>query len=352
MIRRGSHDASQSFDDAWQRRESAQHSDPEIRELVRTAELICRAAVAEPSAEFRTALRERLMVEASEVLVPLPAERPVRPVRPARRRRVAAATAAALVGLGTVGTVSSSASAVPGDLLYPVKRGVENVQVTLHRDDASRGEYRLQQARERLAEARHLDRSGDTARLADTLDDFASQTEAGSDRLFAAYESDQSTERIDTVNDFVAEASVELAGLSGSVPPDARSSFDSAATLVGDVASQASSLCGTCSTADVRSLVDAVQSLADDPIVPTAEEKPAVHEPAKAEDKPAPKATTGTTGSASGSGSGTGGVLPTTPPPTKAPPTVTSVVGDTVDALLGDEGLVPNLLGGLLGTKK
>lgn len=358
MIRRGNFDASQAFEDAWETRGRATSASAEVRDLVRTAELICQSAVVEPSTEFRATLRDRLMVEAADVLVADPA--PLKPVRslPARtapsrrRRRLAALTAALVASVGVVGTVASSASAVPGDLLYPVKRGVENVQVAFHRDDASRGEYRLQQARERLAEAQSLDSRGDAERMASTLDDFTSQAQEGTDDLFDAYESDRSTKNIDTVNDFVAEASVKLASLSATLPTDAEDSFTSATTLISGLATQASDLCSSCASADIGSLVDTVDSLVGATAGPdTTLPSDVTSGPASVTDPIAtlvPQLPTNgpgtsgssTTGSGSSSSSGTssGGLLGT--------------VGDTLDAVVGDDGLVPHLLGGLLGGGK
>ena len=356
MIRRGNFDASQAFEDAWETRGRATSASAEVRDLVRTAELICQSAVVEPSPEFRTTLRDRLMDEAADVLVAEPAPlkqarpQPVRTAPSRRRRRLAGLTAALVASVGVVGTVASSASAVPGDLLYPVKRGVENVQVAFHRDDASRGEYRLQQARERLAEAQSLDARGDADRMASTLDDFTSQAQEGTDDLFDAYESDRSTKNIDKVNDFVAEASLTLASLSGRMPTDAEDSFTSATTLISGLATQASDLCTSCTSADISSLVDTVDSLTGATAQPDTQLPTDVTSgPASVTDPIAtlvPKLPTtsgsGTSGSSTGStGSSTGGSGG-----------LIGTVGDTLDAVAGEDGLVPNLLSGLLGGGK
>jgi len=356
MIRRGNYDASQAFEDAWESRDRTTSASAEVRDLVRTAELICRSAAVEPSAEFRATLRDRLMDEAADVLVADPAplkptrSQPHRPAPSRRRRRLAGLTAALVASVGVVGTVASSASAVPGDLLYPVKRGVENVQVAFHRDDASRGEYRLQQARERLAEAQSLDARGETDRMASTLDDFTSQAQEGTDDLFDAYESDRSTKNIDKVNDFVADASVTLASLSASMPTDAEDSFASATTLISGLATQASDLCASCTSADISSLVDAVDALTGSTADPIAQLPPeATSGPASVTDPiatliPELPATTGsgTSGSSKGgTGSSSGGSSG-----------LIGTVGDTLDAVAGEDGLVPNLLGGLLGGGK
>jgi len=343
MIRRGSYDASQAFEDAWGSREHTRSADPEVRELVHAAELICRSAVMTPSTDFRASLRERLMTEAATVLVDQPVEQR-RPAPRARRRhgrRLAAVATALVASIGAVGMAASSASAVPGDLLYPVKRGVENVQMAMHRDDASRGEFKLQQARERLAEAQTLDHRQDAEHLASSLADFTSQARSGTDDLFKAYASDGSTATIDTVNTFVADASVKLASLSASVPADARSAFDNATNLVTGVASEASGLCATCTAADIGALVKTVQALASStPKTESADEQA----PAATATTPAPGLIAPITSGSSGGGSKPSGSTPTNG--------LGGALESTVDSLLGDDGLVPNLLGGLLGGGK
>jgi len=345
MIRRGSYDASQAFEDAWSTREYARSGDPEVRELVHAAELICRSAVAAPSTDFRASLREQLMTEAATVLIDQPVERPRLVPRTRRRhgRRLAAVATALVASIGAVGMAASSASAVPGDLLYPVKRGVENVQLVMHRDDASRGEFKLQQARERLAEAQTLDHRQDAEHLASSLADFTTQARSGTDDLFKAYASDGSTQTIDTVNTFVADASVKLASLSASVPADARSAFDSATNLVSGVASEASGLCATCTAADIGSLVKTVQSLASSTpkTTDTDDEQAPTSTATTAPPALVPPLTSGSSGSG---GSSTG-----SPTPTGG---LGGALESTVDSLLGDDGLVPNLLGGLLGGGK
>jgi hypothetical protein len=62
---------------------------------------------------------------------------------------IAAAITAILLGGAAV---SASASALPGELLYPVKRAVERVELMIHRDPASQAKLHLEYAQRRLAE--------------------------------------------------------------------------------------------------------------------------------------------------------------------------------------------------------
>ncbi|WP_328926992.1 DUF5667 domain-containing protein [Streptomyces sp. NBC_00190] len=54
------------------------------------------------------------------------------------------------------GVAAASSDALPGDHLYPVKRGVEDLKLGLTDDDSDRGELYLDQASNRLSEARRL----------------------------------------------------------------------------------------------------------------------------------------------------------------------------------------------------
>ena len=350
MIGRRADDA-QSFDEAWSGRTPR---DEQIAQLVRFAETLCEAAVAEPTPEFRLSLRSSLMAEAQTVLIPADSKAHTFTEAPTKhpvRRRVAALTAAALASVGVVGMVSSSASAVPGEMLYSVKRSVESVQLALHQSDESRGAFLLAQASERLAEARQLsdnpsDRSDSL--IASTLEDFSTQAESGSDSLFNDFDDSGKTKSIQKVNDFAAAATTELATLSALVPEGAEGAFTSAAKTISDLAIEASTLCSTCVAADPQSLANAVTSLANPGTVDDTEPASATKKPATTQPKTTPSAV---------SGGATTPAAPTTPTPapTTAPPPLidlTPVTQPLLDGLLGEEGLVPGLLNGLLGGGK
>ena len=349
MIGRRSHDDAQSFEEAWSGRAPG---DDHIAELVRFAEALCEAAVAEPTPMFRDSLRTQLMTEAETALVPMPAKvqaaAPVREVRP-MRRRIAGLTAAMVASAGIVGIVTSSASAVPGEMLYPVKRSVESVELALHRDDASRGSFQLRQASERLAEARELSANGASETLiADTLDDFASQAEAGSTALFSDYTDSGEQKSIRTVNNFAVEATAILSALSSHLPPGADDSFDAATAAISDLATQASSLCSACTTGDIQQLVASVEGLS---VTPKGHTESGATEgkagaTADTDSEPTPTPTAEPTKKPI--------VALPTPSTTTKSPTLGEITAPVVGAVLGDdtqEGLIPGLLNGLLGKK-
>lgn len=361
MIGRRSHDDAQSFNDAL---DGARPVDEQTAELVRLAEGLCEAAAAEPSQVFRESLRAQLMTEAATVLVPM-APTPARtkaasPVRaPRGRRRLASLTAAGIASVGVVGLVASSASAVPGEMLYPVKRTVESVELQIHRDDASRGKFQLDRASERLAEARQLNAdSGSADLIAETLDDFSAAASDGSTRLFTEFDSTGKKQSITQVNDFAAAASVGLSELSSQLPDGAADSLDAAKTAVTDLAAEASTLCAACTPADVRALASAVQDLAAKK--PSAKgQTPASPPVAAPSGRPSPTKAAPSTGSSTPTSRPPAAATAPAPVPVPTPPVKTPSLTDITDpllgGLLGDEeqpGLVPGLLDGLLGGLK
>ncbi|RYJ03286.1 MAG: hypothetical protein EON52_18100, partial [Actinomycetales bacterium] len=255
MIRRRRPDEAQLFHDAWDGRGVAS---AEVTSLVRTAEQICAAAAdVQPSEDFRATLRASLMTEAATVLKPVTETKPdrfveVATVAPSRgRRRVAGLAIATVTAVGAVGMVSGSANAVPGDALYGVKRGVEQVELSLRQSPESRGTYQLQRAATRLTEAKALsESSGSQDAVAGLLNDFSEQAESGSTTLFDDFTNDGSTSSIQAVNRFTAKAATSLASLSGDVPDDARAPFEQAAATVSDLVDEVAGLCSTCTDVD------------------------------------------------------------------------------------------------------
>lgn len=89
-------------------------------------------------------------------------------IEPHVRRRGLRLTAVSLVAgvallLGANGAVAASASALPGDALYGVKRAVERVSLAMHRDAAGRAGLHLKFAATRVSEVEALVASGGVA---------------------------------------------------------------------------------------------------------------------------------------------------------------------------------------------
>ena len=203
-----------------------------------------------PRAEFASDLRSRLMTEAATVLVPAaPVVRRLEPSRAHKRNRRIGTLAAGLVIVGgTAGMAAAAQGSLPGDALYPVKRGIEQASVAVHPSDAGKGAALLDQARTRLAEVKALQAqdSPDAALIASTLESFRSAADAGSDKLFTAYQADGDTSDISTVRGFTSDQMAQVADLSdASIPVDGDQLVDTA-DLLADIDQQARVLCAAC----------------------------------------------------------------------------------------------------------
>lgn len=339
----------------WARRDAEAFADAlegrgrlegEIRELVQCAESLCKAAAAEPSSKFVLNLRADLMRDAPSVLSvkekrPRVAESTPTPTPHPLRRRIAALAMGLIVAVGGAGLVTSSANALPGEMLYPIKLGVESFELSLHRANVSHGNFQLDLARERLSEASSIAAEGganSTNLLANTLDAFSDKAFAGSGDLFADYTDGGSIASVETVYAFAVESSRALSLLAESVPADAAGAFDIAVDTVSQMATQASTLCTECDQ-------DLVESLKADVEKAIADRNP---------QQPQTSVGPGVLPSVNPSGT----VTPTTekpivaPPQTEPPESVPDVSDPLTDTLLGNEdqtGLIPGLLGGLSG---
>jgi len=211
------------------------------------------AVGATPKPAFSTDLRARLLAEASETsetsrvpqaLLPVP-DRP-RTVR--QRRLVAAATATIVLG-GTAGMASAAQGALPGEALYPVKRGIEQVQVGLAGSSLERGRQLLEQASTRLEEVQGLLDSGPVMRatqIPHTLQDFSRQAGEGADLLLRSYRDTGNPGTVATVRAFAKQQLQTLTGIAGVTPPKAHQDLVVAATTLGSIDGDARGVCEDC----------------------------------------------------------------------------------------------------------
>ncbi|MGH3413622.1 MAG: DUF5667 domain-containing protein [Marmoricola sp.] len=223
--------------------------------LTRTVTLMREQPQPVPRPEFVADLRTRLMASAGELLATEPAA-PVTPMRPRRvgrrleHRLGAAAAAVVLVG-SAAGMAAAAEGSLPGQTLYPVKRGIEQAEVAMNTNQTARGQELLDQAATRLQEVRDLVREGqapDNAGLINqTLGDFTSSASRGSALLFSAYQAHQDNDSIQAVRSFTSSHMRLLSTLTKGSPHSTSPAFDRAgATLVG-IDREATVLCRTCS---------------------------------------------------------------------------------------------------------
>jgi hypothetical protein len=185
-----------------------------------------------PRADFRAALRERLLAEAAaRPPRAIPAQRaPSDPSAPPIRQRVRrlVATGVAVGLLAGTGTAAASTHSVPGDALYGIKRGLESVELSLARSDLSRGRELLEQADSRLSEAESLAASAGsrsattTQRLATALAEMDAATRSGAEALNSSYADTGDSEALTTLDRFVVKQRPRLADLNDLVDPALR----------------------------------------------------------------------------------------------------------------------------------
>lgn len=301
----------------------------------------------QPRVEARPAfvsdLRDRLMAAADfQLTIATPTLRSVPSTTtsstrtPLRPHRLGTAAAAALVVVGgTTGVAAASQGALPGDGLYNVKRGIENVTSVFSTSDADKGGRLLDRAGTRLHEVEALTAAGaDSERITSTLEDFSASASHGAGLLFRSYQSGGRSSDIAKVRDFASEQRAALAALADLAPVDARDAFAAVDTQLDAIDTEALSLCAGCGGAVDSAFRDATSAAALDALlaVPAAIKAKPKAQPHKSKPAPSHSSSSGTTGQD----------LPPAPTATAAPtptatstPDVTQQVTDTVKDTIG-----------------
>lgn len=192
-----------------------------------------------PRPDFVTELRDRLMtadladLEASAPSATAP-ERESEPQRdatvlhlPRRAFRLVAAAAAAVVLIATA-LGFASRSALPGDLLYPVKQVLDRAAVQLSGSRFDQGLTHLAQAQQHISEARDLlDRPGsDAAQVAQALDAASDSFVQGDATLRDVYRTEQRADALTELADFVGRALPQVEAMDSRIPAPARPAYE------------------------------------------------------------------------------------------------------------------------------
>ncbi|MDQ8708158.1 DUF5667 domain-containing protein [Streptomyces sp. LHD-70] len=138
---------------------------------------------------------------------------PLRKLRPRSRLSKGIAAGGLTVGVAAgafSGVAAASSDALPGDHLYGLKRGMEDLKLGMADDDSARGELYLNQASTRLQEARRLMERGRVGALdheslsevRHTLSGMRNDASEGHRLLHAAYERNGSIAPIQALNSF------------------------------------------------------------------------------------------------------------------------------------------------------
>lgn len=211
--------------------------------------------VANPA--FVADLRERLIAEAESVLVAAAAARDdtdarlrLRPTTPQTRRRqrrlATVVSGVALIGVSATVAVAAQ-SALPGDSLYSIKRGIESAHAELTFDRADRGRVLLDSAGTRLDEAQQLSREhADPTRVSEALDAFTQEAIDGSDLLIADYQATGDRSSMTTLRTFTVTSMERLKVLQSEVPPASYDSLLQAAQALDQVQQASVHACSAC----------------------------------------------------------------------------------------------------------
>ncbi|QNN51250.1 DUF5667 domain-containing protein [Nocardioides mesophilus] len=222
--------------------------DPGLQPLLAVATALRSQAPAAPRADLVADLRARLLLEADEVLVPGAAL--VLPVRQRPRERRLAAAASVVIVLGsTAGVAVAAQSALPGDALYPVKRGIEQAQAGLSTSPAGKGRDLLSAAGDRLDEVEGLlaqDDPTSAPQIPGVLEDFTAQAGEGADLLLGSYAETRDPASVAAVRTFAADGITMLEQLSETAPPEAQDELAAAALALGDIDARAVQACSGC----------------------------------------------------------------------------------------------------------
>ena len=201
-----------------------------------------------PRADFSAQLRERLMAEAEVSLSPVsPLALPPRRSDRARQRRLTAAAAVFTLVGGSAGLAAAAEQSLPGDALYPIKRGIEDAQLSLQTEPSDKGRAYLAQAQERLDEASGmLEAEAPTDQVAGSVDLFVVQAVAGSTLLLDSYRDNGANQDVEALRDFSAQALDQLQTVAQDAPADLQDELARAAVVVRGIDEQAGAACASC----------------------------------------------------------------------------------------------------------
>ncbi len=260
----GARRRAEEFDAALRSRTPSPSTTSELDSLLSLVGALREQEAPAPRADFSARLREQLMAEAAEVLSPVtPLALPPRRHGARERRLTIAASAFVLIG-GTAGMAAAAQNAAPGDALYPLKRGLEDASRTMHRDEAAKGHAYLDQAGDRLAEARTLvGRDASSEEISDSLQSFQTQAVAGSDLLLDKFAEDQDAALVQEVRTFTAEALATLDALSKTAPVDLSEEFAQAGLVLQRIDAKASEACLDCSDLPALEVPSAMSQTAE-----------------------------------------------------------------------------------------
>jgi hypothetical protein len=203
---------------------------------------------AAPRPEFAAELRALLMAEAERTFSPdAPLVLAPRQHGPRERRLAVAASVAVLLG-GSAGMAAAAQGALPGEALYPIKRGIEQAEAGLSVSTAGRGQDLLRQADGRLAEVEGLLAGSPTAapQVPGTIQDFIDQAQEGAELMLASFEETSDPATVVAVREFAATSIEMLQEIARTAPPESQDELAAAAMTLKEIDARAAELCSSC----------------------------------------------------------------------------------------------------------
>ncbi|MBA2717222.1 MAG: hypothetical protein H0U51_09265, partial [Propionibacteriales bacterium] len=257
-----------------------------------------------PDRGFAVDLRARLVAAAQTELTSSPVDSPSTDRRssrlePRRRRIMSVAASVCIVAGSGVGAAAASQSALPGDALYPVKRVIERVELSIAGSSAERGQEYLESADTRLTEIQGLaltrpDDLETPALIGQALDEFSAQATAGADSLIRAYHRESSEQSIVDLREFTDESAAKLDVLGEAIPAEAHLELLAAAETLTSIDAAAREACPACSalapltlTGELAAFQREISNPAPAPGQPTTGSRPDPA-PSQPTDRPAP----------------------------------------------------------------
>ncbi len=187
------------------------------------------------------------MAEAERTWSDAPLVLPARQHGPRERRLAVAASVAVLLG-GSAGMAAAAQSALPGEALYPIKRGLEQAEAGLSVSTAGRGQDLLRQADGRLAEVEGLLAGSPAAapQVPGTIQDFIDQAQEGTELMLASFEETSDPATVVAVREFAASSIGLLQEIARTAPPEAQDELAAAAMALKEIDARAATLCPSC----------------------------------------------------------------------------------------------------------
>ncbi|MDZ5622690.1 DUF5667 domain-containing protein [Nocardioides sp. HM23] len=210
--------------------------------------------------DFVSELRSQLVVEAARMARPVVDDELRLRLTPrqrsgARERRAATLLGGFAIVAATGSMAMASQAALPGEVLYPVKRAIENAQTNLQSDDTAKAQTLIAHAQRRLQEAEQLTAEGaDADTVAETLQDFTDQSNQAAELALDDYTTTGDQDAIGDLRSFANDSMDDLDALGEVVPADARPALITAAQSVLQADSAAFQVCPTCGDGPVTEL--------------------------------------------------------------------------------------------------